>query len=443
MSKISIIIPAYNQAQFLERAIDSALGQQGVEVEVIVVNDGSTDDTPAVMSRHAADPRFKGIHQANVGLAGARNRGISEATGEYVCFLDADDFYAPDKCAKQAAMLDADPELGFVYCDFTAVDVEGTPHKEQPSVSHIQRNLSGNIFPALSQSGYFPPHTVMIRRRVLDAVGHFDPELGGNADYDLWLRASAGHRAVYLDEKLASYRDYGDSMSKDGDHMTRTRIGALRKISRLHPDLVGDALNQLQQSNEDLFHANQFLRKACDEAAAPLARGGTVIHDGNQVHALMKHLGQSRLTQGQADQRAVWDVIIDGQPCKALLLQPPVEIAFEIPTGEPGVFTAQIALHPDVWGKPDAGACEFQVQIDRRLALAMVLDPTSLIGDRRWHNLRLEIPASPRGNHQISLRTRSPNGNNSFRWALWRQPSFIWNAPATEPNVNPAMSNQN
>ena len=268
MSKISIIIPAYNQARFLDRAIASALGQINADVEVVVIDDGSTDDTPAVIARHQAEPRLKAVRQPNAGLGAARNRGLAESTGEYVCFLDADDFYSPDKCVKQAAALDGNPELGFVYCDFTTVDENGVPRPTQGSVHNVQRTLSGNIFPALSQSGYFPPHTVMIRRSVLDAVGHFDLELGGNADYDLWLRAAAEHRALYLDEKLASYREHGDSMSKDGDHMSRSRVGTLRKISRLHPNLVGDALQQLQQSNEDLFHANEFLRTACDKAAA-------------------------------------------------------------------------------------------------------------------------------------------------------------------------------
>jgi hypothetical protein len=83
-----------------------------------------------------------------------------------------------------------------------------------------------------------------------------------------------------------------------------------------------------------------------------------------------------------------------------------------------------------VWLKEDSGPCEFQVQIDRRLALATVLDPTHLATDRHWHGINLEVPASPRGNHQISIRTRSPNGANMFRWALWRNPRFAWQSIA-------------
>jgi GT2 family glycosyltransferase len=425
MSKISIIIPAYNQASYLDRAITSALGQQEADIEVVVVDDGSTDNSPEIIARYQTEPRFKSVRQPNAGLAAARNRGLVESTGKYICFLDADDFYTPDKCAKQAALLDANPDLGFVYCDFTVVDENGVPQAQQGSVREIQRTLSGNIFPALAQSGYFPPHTVMIRRQVLDRVGHFDLELGGHADYDLWLRAAAEHPALYLDEKLASYREHGDSMSKDGDHMAHTRQATLRKISRLHPDLAGTAIDLLQQSNEDLFHANQSLRDACDKFSLPAA-STSASAEHECVHSLMQHLSAARLSQGKADQMAVWDVVMNEQPGKALLLQPPIELIFEIPTGIAGIFATQIGLHPDVWENPQAGACEFQVQIDRRLALATVIDPAHLPDDRRWHGIRLEVPACPRGNHQVSLRTRSADGGKDFRWALWRNPRFSW-----------------
>src|SRR5438093_705810 len=194
MSKVSIIIPAYNQAKFLAQAIDSALQQTHPDLEVIVIDDGSTDDTSEIAARFANQIRY--IHQDNTGLPGARNRGIRESKGEYLCFLDSDDFYHPEKIQRQVALLDADPRLGFVYCDIITTDEAGQPLAEQCSVNSASRQMSGNIFQTLMMAGYFPPHTVMIRRQVLDAVGDFDPPLGGHADYDLWLRVSAaGHTA--------------------------------------------------------------------------------------------------------------------------------------------------------------------------------------------------------------------------------------------------------
>ncbi|HEX7653615.1 MAG TPA: glycosyltransferase, partial [Verrucomicrobiae bacterium] len=422
---------AYNQARFLTTAIESALGQTGVEVEVIVVNDGSTDNTAEVVAAYAGDTRFQCISQANAGLPAARNRGLQAATGEFVCFLDSDDFYAPEKSAKQVAALKAHPEAGFVYCDFTLVDEAGEAKPNQGSLNQLQRTLSGDIFPALIQAGYFPPHTVMIRRQVLAEVGDFDRELGGHADYDLWLRAAARHPAQFLDEKLAYYRDWGNSMSKNQEHMDATRVLTLQKLARQHPDLAGQGLHQLQKANEQIFSANQRLHRELYQALTRVPTG-TAKKSGDQNYSLLLNHAMGTVTQGQPEQSAIWDVTVNGQLGKALMLQPPVELAFNLPTELAGVFTTEVALHPDVWEKPEAGACEFQIIVDRRVALSLVIDPKNLPADRRWLPVRVEVPPSPGGKHQLALRTRSQNGDNAFRWALWRNPSFSWN-PETQP----------
>ncbi|HUI06987.1 MAG TPA: glycosyltransferase [Verrucomicrobiae bacterium] len=269
MSRASIIIPAFNQAGFLAQAIESALQQTHADTEVVVVDDGSTDDTSQVAARFADRRNFKLIRQANTGLPGARNRGLAESAGDYVCFLDSDDYLAPEKIAKQARLLDENPDLGFVYCDIVTIDEAGRPVAEQYSVGKTGRPLSGNIFQSLMLCGYFPPHTVLIRRSILSALGGFDPALGGHADYELWLRvAGAGYRACYQDERLAFYRNYSRSMSKDGQHMLETRVAAFRKIVRLYPDAVAEGLNQLQLANQDLVVANQWLSKSQETLAA-------------------------------------------------------------------------------------------------------------------------------------------------------------------------------
>jgi len=439
--RVSIIIPAYNQARFLRQAIESALGQTQISVEVIVVNDGSTDETPEVIAAYQSDPRFKSVTQANAGLPAARNRGLAEATGEYLCFLDSDDFYTPDKCAKQAAILDAKPEIGFVYCDITTVDEAGNPKPEQSSIGQNQRTLSGEIFPALIMAGYFPPHTVMIRRKILEAVGNFDPTLGGNADYDLWLRASARCKAEYQDEKLAAYRDWGNSMSKNLDHMDETRCRTLQKAARLHPELAGDGLNRLQKATGQLFRANQQLNRELFQTMTRVP-AASARKRGDQNYSLLMNLPMGQVTQGKPEQSALWDVVMNGQPSKALLLQPPVELSFEMPTNAAGVFTAEITIHPDAWEKPEAGACEFQVQIDRRLAFAIVIDPTKAPADRCWHPVQIDVPKIAGGKHQIVLRTRSI-GRPDYRWALWRNPQFAWKSVTLETAPTPSAAAQN
>src|ERR1051326_446413 len=123
MAKVSIIIPAYNQAQFLAAAIESALQQTHRDVEVVVIDDGSTDDTRQVAERFAN--RIIYVYQENTGLPGARNRGIRESSGEYLCFLDSDDSYHSEKAQRQAELLDENPEIGFVYCDIITTDEAG------------------------------------------------------------------------------------------------------------------------------------------------------------------------------------------------------------------------------------------------------------------------------------------------------------------------------
>jgi glycosyltransferase involved in cell wall biosynthesis len=112
---VSLIIPTYNYARCLHEAIESALAQTHPRVEIIVVDDGSTDDTPTVLAKYHG--RITGLRQTNRGLAAARNTGLRVAGGDYVAFLDADDVMASNKLAEQAAVLDSDPKIGWTYCD--------------------------------------------------------------------------------------------------------------------------------------------------------------------------------------------------------------------------------------------------------------------------------------------------------------------------------------
>jgi len=209
------------------------------------------------------------VRQANAGLAGARNRGMLESTGEYLCFLDSDDLYLPTKVAQQATLLDRNPELGFAYCDLTTIDEHDQPVADQFFVASLQRELSGDIFPALMVGGYFPPHTVMVRRSVLAQVGPFDPVLGGYADYELWLRmAGAGFKTVFIPERLVLYRRHSNNMSKDGQHMGETRLATLRKIARLYPERAGQSLDQLQKMIAEINMANLWLKQKAEQSPA-------------------------------------------------------------------------------------------------------------------------------------------------------------------------------
>lgn len=435
-SKVSIVIPMFNQAQYAAQAIESALGQTHPNVEVIAVDDGSTDNTPAVAAQFAGRPNFKYLRQDNTGLPGARNRGLAEATGDHVCFLDSDDYFAPEKVARQAQLLDENPELGFVYCDIVTVDPAGKPVAEQFSIGKISRVLSGNIFQSLMQGGYFPPHTVMIRRDILSRLGGFDALLGGHADYELWLRVSgAGYKTCYQDEPLAFYRTHPDSMSKDGLHMNETRVATFQKIARLYPDAFAESLNHLQQTAADYFHANQMLRQTSTQSydggfAEKNSTAGAAA--STQSHSLLQLHGQARLAKGKPEQTAIWEATLDGKAAKAIYLQPPAELVFRLSTGARGSLITAVTIHPDAWEKPEAGGCEFHIRADGRLAYVLAIDPARLSTDRHWHEIKIEIPETPNGFHELALETKSI-GPNTFRWALWRTPRFVSFTPILKP----------
>jgi glycosyltransferase involved in cell wall biosynthesis len=257
---VSIIIPTYNHAHFLGVAIQSALAQDYPHLEVIVVDDGSTDNTREVIGPFLEHPQVRYIYQENHGLSVARNRGIAESRGEYLNFLDADDYLHPAKIARQAQLLDSEPWLAFVYCDVIQVDENGEEIDNNYSIGLSRKKLDGDIFDSLMLGGYFPVHAVLIRRSVLDQVGLFDETLKSLEDFHLWLRVSAeGFRARYIGEKLVYYRRYSGSMSQDEVTMHSAYSTVIEKITCQYPTRVGQSIINLAKLNEELYAGNQWL----------------------------------------------------------------------------------------------------------------------------------------------------------------------------------------
>jgi hypothetical protein len=267
----------------------------------------------------------------------------------------------------------------------------------------------------------------------LDAVRDAGPRLRLVVDYDRWFtqplqQARAVVRALGLDETEAGNRIADriiQHIRPDLRHCQTSREITWPWVKEAYDILKRAALagrfpaelRRLEKNVNQVFSLCQAWGGACPPAG---------LH-----FSLIEHFAEGHTKAlGPSAQAVIWDVHFDGAPEQTLLLHPPVEVAFDLPVSQPGVFSAEVCLHPEVWNRPQAGACEFQVQVDRRIALATVLDPVRLPGDRRWFNLQLEIPASPHGNHQISLRTRSAGGGSAFRWALWRNPRFSWTPPA-------------
>jgi glycosyltransferase involved in cell wall biosynthesis len=434
MSKVSVVIPVYNQGQYLARAIESVLNQTYADVEVVVVNDGSTDESEKIAGAYLKDPRFKYISQENRGLPAARNRGMAESSGSYLCFLDSDDYYHADKIARQVAILDDDSRYGFSYCDIFTVDEMEALVSDQYDVAKVRTELTGNIFQSLMIGGYFPPHTVMVRREVLEKVGLFDEELGGHADYDLWLRISAaGYPAYFSAEKLAFYRTYPTSMSKDIEHMNTSRIKTLEKIIQTNPELIANALSALQLVNEELHSGNQWLNQRWKELAEQIPQLNKA--DSRKLFLLQNEpveqiplidiFHKAKVISGNKEQAAIWDVELDGKTGKALFLDAPAQLEYNLPATGKCKLVFSLALHPQVWENPESGACKFIVIIDREVALSVTIDPVRNSSQRCWHNYMIDIPQNSLTMRSVVFASQAVGPTQSFRWACWGNPTWM------------------
>jgi glycosyltransferase involved in cell wall biosynthesis len=205
MPRVSVVIPTYNCARFLGRTIDSALRQTYRDFEVILVDDGSTDETQALMASYGDGVRC--IRQSNQGVSAARNLAIEHSDGEFIAYLDADDLWRPEKLARQVEYLDAHPACGFVHTEVSVID-------EQDQILHALFNHeTGRAVPQgrcvrdVLLRSHIQTLTVMERRSAYDLAGGFDLRLPVAQDYLHWiLIVLAGYEVGYLPEALGQYR---------------------------------------------------------------------------------------------------------------------------------------------------------------------------------------------------------------------------------------------
>jgi len=218
---VSVVIPCFNQAAFLAQAIESVRAQAGVDTEVVVVDDGSTDGSGEVAAGFAGVVLHR---QENAGLAAARNAGLSRCRGDFVVFLDADDLLLPGALKAGLACLEDHPESAFAWGRYRVVI--GPDHFIDPPAD---RTIGHEAYRALLQHNAIVMHgTVIYRRFVLEAVGGFDPALRACEDYDLYLRIARHHPISQHDAVVAVYRKHGDNMSADSLMMLETVLSVLR-----------------------------------------------------------------------------------------------------------------------------------------------------------------------------------------------------------------------
>ncbi len=219
---ISVIIPTYNRAHTLPRAIDSVLAQSQKPREIIIVNDGSTDETNAVLADY---PGLCVIETDNNGVSAARNVGIEKSEGEWIAFLDSDDEWLSDKLEKQWDAICNDDKL---ICHTDEIWIRNGKRVNQMKK---HQKFGGRIYEKCLPLCVISPSSVMIHKSVFDDVGFFDESLEVCEDYDLWLRICAKYPVLFMDEQLmVKNGGHEDQLSRKHWGMDRFRVRALEKM---------------------------------------------------------------------------------------------------------------------------------------------------------------------------------------------------------------------
>ncbi len=210
MPLVSVVMAAKNYARFLPTAVQSVFAQTFTDWELLVIDDGSTDHTPAAVQPFLADARVRYLRSDRLGQPRAKNLGIRLSRGEFVAFLDADDAWEPTKLAKQLALFREKPEIGVVFCRRSLIDEKGNPLAAKPQTA-LQR---GRVLPQMFVQNFVCFSSVVVRRAVFSHVGAFDAQWDLAIDFDLWLRVAKHYRFDFVDEELVQYRTGHGNLSK-------------------------------------------------------------------------------------------------------------------------------------------------------------------------------------------------------------------------------------
>jgi glycosyltransferase involved in cell wall biosynthesis len=229
---VTLVITCFNHGVWLAEAIESALSQTYTYLEIIVVDDGSTDNTAGVCSRY---PSIRYFWQPNAGLSAARNTGLRQSTGEFICFLDADDRLMPEAIALGVDALTANPSWAFAFGGYNVISADRT-------LLRVSRaDLSDVSYRSLLRTNIICMHaTVLYRRSALELIGGFDTNLQACEDYDVYLRIARLYPIGYHDHILAEYRRHSANMSNDWARMLTTSLAVLRSQEKFVADFPED-----------------------------------------------------------------------------------------------------------------------------------------------------------------------------------------------------------
>ena len=230
--RVSVVIPAFNAVDYLDECFASLKTQDaGMTTEILVIDDGSGDDTLEKLQR---TPGLIWMSQSNRGPSAARNRGIGQARGEYIAFLDADDLWPPDKLRQQLALLDRHPDAALCFGDCRQFTHDGPHPRTLFEEGGYGRSAWGDsayvpdAYAQLLRNNFITTGSVIVRRRVLEALGGFDESLRLVEDLELWLRIARQHPIVYCDKVCLLRRRHAGNTSREAEAMSLAYLEVLR-----------------------------------------------------------------------------------------------------------------------------------------------------------------------------------------------------------------------
>lgn len=254
---VSVVIASYNMGQYITQAVDSVLQQHWPNLEVIVVDDGSTDNTPEVMAAYDGDKRVRYIRNENQGQPKAKNCGINHTRGEFIAFCDADDLWEPNKLIVQMPLF-VNPNVGVVYSETSNIDEHNRRYDNEANLNRF----TGKVTAPLLLRNFIPFGTAVIRRECVEKNGVFNENFRMGIDWDLWLRYSLDWEFAYTEERTYIYRVWPGQMS----HNYIGRYDFAFKIlnhfvathgNKLDPKLVRKAWGQMYIDKANAYAKNE------------------------------------------------------------------------------------------------------------------------------------------------------------------------------------------
>lgn len=257
---VSVVIPAHNAAEFVGDAIDSVLQQSYRHYEILVIDDGSSDATASIVARYSG---VRLLRQPQRGAGAARNAGIRSSKGELIAFLDADDWWTPDKLERQVALLASRPDVGMVVSEHINV------HTNAPSfVTDKRSTFDGDAVRGIFLNSMVGTPTVMVRRGVLHAVGLFDESLRCAEDENLWMRIALKYPIVLLPAPLAHVRIRADSLSRDNAALSAAVHRHLDLLPQRYPEIARRLGALIEMRRAALFFSTGLHALAHEKFAA-------------------------------------------------------------------------------------------------------------------------------------------------------------------------------